>query len=54
VVEKAGVPISDDSDRFGKHPFAGTVKRVTVAVGDGGRDHPIDKENMIRIAMSLQ
>ena len=54
VAEKAGAPISDDFDRFGKHSFTGTVKWVTVAVGDDSQDHLLDKEDMIRIAMSLQ
>lgn len=45
---------SGDFDCFGKHAFTGTVKWVTIVVGDDSHDHLIDKEDLIRIAMSIQ
>jgi len=42
------------STSFGKHAFTGTVKWVTIVVGDDSHDHLIDKEDLIRIAMSIQ
>ncbi len=54
VGEKAGAPICDDFDRYGKNAFIGKINWVHIEVGEDSHDHYIDEEDRIRIAMSLQ
>ena len=54
VAEKAGAPICDEFDRTGKHAFNGNVQRVHIVVGEDSHDHYIDKQEQLRIAMSMQ
>ena len=54
VGEKSGAPICADFDRYSKNAFNGSIRWVLIRVGEDSHDHYIDKEEQVRIAMSIQ